>query len=637
MLHYATPVSRFLLNCFLFSSVTLLAFSSVRAQTVRKFLTPPTSASSQVDTAREHIPADLSKDTRLNRRISLHEVGTPFNTLLKKISVPDLTLTVETDSAEQKLHINIKERSIRELMQGVAELFPGDWYAQPDGNGYRYEMNIKSARRRRRWWELFLSEREKAFAAIRVAILQDMRTPMPRPARFVTDHEHEDGVDEATWRAMVKEKAVFNTLPVALQEQIAGQIIDTALYDQRGSFTSSEMQEGALLFPLTAFPDEMRQRFGVVPKDGQGNARSEEKVYVRFSNFGWRVEASFVTIEGKYLRSVGTLSVTRTPDMIPISLNQTDLPKEVKKRGKEAPLAWRELAAFQQSRVWPNDLPKSTAKRERPNRIEMQEALVEKEGVEFVSDYYTARDVTNVQPEKLTRPLKEELDWEAQAQDMSWKQEAQSGLYLFRSNRWYRDDLLEIPAPILQRWMEYRKRQIALELERNKQGIKPTTEIYRADFLAELDWIADFVTALTPWQLFNGLANVVVSSDALPLSGMEQAIQKVQQGRNNRSYPRRPFDQDRLGIQALYHTLVFYGSLSHEERVALLAGRIDANSLMPALQQQARYILPALQVISPPRAGEPLWLRIEIGPDGGWTGLPPLHLVLSSLSPALKN
>ena len=626
-----TLVSRFFSTCFLLIIVTLLNTPSVRGQTASNAPPPHAASASPSDKATEHIPADLSKDARLDRRLTLHEVGTPFNALLKKISNSELALTVETDSAERKLHINLKERSIRQLMQSLADLFPGDWYAAQEGKGYRFEMNLKAARRRQRWWGLFLGEREKALDAMRAAVLHAMRTPPQPPAKLVTDHAHEDGIDAETWREIARQKTVFNTLPAALQEQIANQINDTPWYNQRDLFTSSGMQDGALLIPVSAFPDEIRSRFVSIPQDPRGNAPLEGDVYVRFSNFGISVTASLVTLDGKILRTVGKLSVLPTPDMMPLRLNRADLPQEVKKRGKAASPAWKELAAFQQSRVWPNDPPKPAAKRQRPNRIEMQEALAQNEGLEFVSDFYsTLGDIFTVPTEKLARPLKEELDWQAQAQDISWKQEAQSGLYLFRSNRWYRDDLLEIPAPILQRWKDYKKRQITLELQRQKQGIKVTREMAQGDFLAELDSITDFVCACTPWQLFNGMENVMMSSDELPLSIIEQATEKYRAEKGLRPDLRRPFDQDILGIQILYHTLLFYGGLSQDERAALFAGRIDANALTPAQQQQARYILPALQVISPPPEGEPLLIGIEIMPGGGWIGLPYLHLVLAA-------
>ena len=621
-----------LLTSFLFS-LCIVPFSSLaRAQTAPQRGSLPTGTTAKLPTISARMPADLSKDARLDRRLSLHEVGTSLNVLLKKISSPDLILTVETESAEQKLHINIKQRSVRQLMQSLADVFSGSWYVRQDGTGYRYETNLQTIRRRRHWWDLFLGEREKAFNAMRASVLQTMRTSLKPPVRFVKNHTEEDGIDEETWRKLASEKNFFSMLPATLQDQVANNIDEVPWYNMRGLVTSSGMDEGALFVPLRSLPDEIRSKFMPATTQAQADPSEERDTFVRFSNFGNLVMGALVTLDGHTVpRMLASMNVPSSMEMLPLRLNQAKLPEEVKKRGKAASAAWKELAAYQQSCVWINDVPKQYPTREMTNRIDVQEYLAETQGIEFVSDYYTAfRGVMSSKPEKLRLPLTEELNWQAQAQDISWKREAGSDIYLFRNNRWYRDDLLEIPAPSIQRLLAYKKRQVEQELQWRKEGRVPTPQMGYAAFRLELDCIAEAVHTLTPWQLFNGLANVVVPADQIPLSPTDLLVAQ-QNAANTHKPPRLAFEQDMLGILFQYHTLHFYGSLSKEERAVLLEGHLDFHALSPEHQQQARYLLPLLQVFNPTLIGEQLLIGIQPDP-GGYIGVPHMRLFISSKS-----
>ena len=106
------------------------------------------------------------------------------------------------------------------------------------------------------------------------------------------------------------------------------------------------------------------------------------------------------------------------------------------------------MAVYQEQHVWLNDPPQSKPDpQQRPRRPEVLNWLADKGGVEFVADYYSVAGQPLSDADKtknLTRPLKRELDYRAAQEDMSWKQRT-DGLYLFRDNRWYRDDRLEVP------------------------------------------------------------------------------------------------------------------------------------------------------------------------------------------------
>lgn len=51
-------------------------------------------------------PADLAADTRLDRQISLHEIGIPLNSLLIKVNHDDLALAADRNCDTLKLHLN---------------------------------------------------------------------------------------------------------------------------------------------------------------------------------------------------------------------------------------------------------------------------------------------------------------------------------------------------------------------------------------------------------------------------------------------------------------------------------------------------------------------------------------------------
>lgn len=71
----------------------------------------------------------IPNDTRLERKISLDEVGINLEELLQKVSANGLTLKADPSCANQKLQLRLKQRSLRALMQSLAEWMPGEWHA----------------------------------------------------------------------------------------------------------------------------------------------------------------------------------------------------------------------------------------------------------------------------------------------------------------------------------------------------------------------------------------------------------------------------------------------------------------------------------------------------------------------------
>src|SRR5262249_441710 len=67
----------------------------------------------------------LAQDARLDLPVSLDEIGTSMEDLLKKVSRKGLTLRAGRNCSAQKLQIRLKNRPLRTLMLALAELLPG--------------------------------------------------------------------------------------------------------------------------------------------------------------------------------------------------------------------------------------------------------------------------------------------------------------------------------------------------------------------------------------------------------------------------------------------------------------------------------------------------------------------------------
>jgi hypothetical protein len=585
--------------------------------------------------------AMLETDKRLDALVSVHEIGTNLRDVLAEVGGKDVPLSADATCAEQKLHIRLKQRPVRVLMQTLAELLPGEWHQREDNGGYGFSMTSRAARRRDRWWDLFLGERERAFAAMRAASLQAMRARPKPPKRFITNHAVEDGMDEETWREIANQKTFFNLLPAELQEQVASQINPDPWYESTmdgavGIGFSSGLQSGAFLLPANALPNEAYALLGSIgrPSNSANNVRRDD-LYVQFQNAGLILGADVIGPDGKVLRCLGMLDVALTPDMLPIGLDHTLLAKEVKKRGKDAPLAWKELAVYQESHVWPNDRP-AKVPREYPSRASTLEALADTADMEFVSDYYSKySDSLRPAPDKQPRPLKAELDLLAAERDLSWKRTG-GNVILMRNNRWYRDDRLEIPDRLAKRWLAYKAREVRQEKAWEAQHIKPDREAWAARQRAQLDWLVEVVTTLTPWQIWNGLYYLEAGPEQVPLTTFEEFVRQKDPRTVNRE--RHPFALEfdsADSIEDEYRALLFCAGLSAEERDALMQGRLNFASLTPDQQAQTRFNLPLLQ-FTQPNADQPLLLGTRPA-IVSWPSRVSTHLIITSPSIASQK
>lgn len=575
--------------------------------------------------------ADLAGDARLQRAVRVDEAGVSLEELLATFSTQDLTLSSTPSCKEQKLQIRLNDRPLRTLMEAVADLLPGQWKSVP-GGGYLLEMDAEAVRRRDRWWRLFLGERERALAAQRARALHVMRETPPEikpdePRGAGSGAGGAEGVP-FDWRGeMAAARAIYPQLPASLQERIASQMNDTIFY---GAVLGSmgDLDEGATLIRLDQLPssvqDVVQER---IERMRLKDAPSWNGTMLRFKNDGLTVRTE-VMFPSERLVPAFHLSVRVGPDAAALPLSQDWLMDRMRDLGRAAPLTWKQLAAYQNSHVWQNDPPDPARKPNQfppPRRADVLDWLGEQGKIEFVADYYSTPS-TLMKPSDLERPklpLKEELNYRAFEQDMSWKQR-EDKVYLFRNNRWYRDDRLEVPAVLLKRWLADQETPaispqtptvtpaVSQPNGGGREPVLPPAEALRK----QLDWEAEVITTLTPFQIASGLRWFVREEPATPATlatdaalketgnlkeRLRKATQEAQKdpvkwlGYRIQRAPFR-FQADRLLPRR--HALRFYAGLTSAARTSLIEGNLRVSTLSATQRAQAEYLLPQLTLLS---------------------------------------
>ena len=486
-------------------------------------------------------------------------------------------LTAAPDCADLKMQIRLNNRPLRMLMTALGQMVPGVW--TPTEHGYQLSMTRQAADARSEWWRLFLGEREKALAVQRQAVLAAMQTKARR--RQLDDPEPEAS-DHAVEEEMANQHDFFPTLPPALKEQIAANMDDNAFYGIDGMGVGNDGEQFGTFGWLSQMPPETQEKFKTAMQDNITNhlapapppfqkyttqaqrdlaAFDPSRVYFWFLNGGIGVLA--VPVNGPpSLSTILSLDVPRTLSFPALSLDQTEMANEVyggsltgpgfkqwadklRKQGDAAPTEWKhvmylvygmgdaappewkQLAAYQRSRIWPNTLPKLPPEdhhvwQPTVSRAAQTDWLGAQGHMEYVSDYYSQGGYEMPADQKklpVQRPPATELNEIAAKHDVSWTKDA-DGVYLVRNNRWYRDDGLEVPQPLLRRWFEAQLQTRQAEIVRREAaaqtgtqtktqtppGTPQTPEERRVTQRQMLDWAAEVFSTLTPWQIRNGLA-----------------------------------------------------------------------------------------------------------------------------------
>ena len=595
-------------------------------------------------------------------------------------------LTAAPDCADLKLQIRLNDRPLRTLMAALAQMVPGTWTRTP--HGYQFAMTREAATARSEWWRLFLGEREKALAVQRRAVLAAMQTKAHRRQADDSETEQSDGAVEEevanqhdlfhTLPPALKEQIASN-----MDDNAFYKVGETGYGSGGEQFGTvgwlSQMPPETQEKFKAAMQDYITNHLAQLPPALQKYATQAQKdlaafdpsrVYFLFQNHGLGVMATPFNAPPS-ASTILDMSVPRTENYPALSLDQTELADEVyggtltgpgfKKwadklrkqgdaaphewkhvmylvygMGDAAPEEWKQLAAYRRSRVWPNTLPKlpPRAHDDRSpmiSRAAQTEWLGEQGHMEYVCDYYSDY-ISNggytmpAEQKKLAvrRPLATELNEIAARHDVSWSK-SEDGVYVVRNNRWYRDDGLEVPQPLLRRWFALllqTRRQDAAQAEKIQAATPAAVQPARqpapqtrpqppeermAVMKQTWDWAAEVFGTLTPWQVYNGLA--LFQPEERDLAAQNDASQK--RGEELKRYippstgssgfrmvlfgtQEPPFNPAIAALTGLPHTVQLYAGLDDTQRTALLGGHLPTSALSPSQIAQAISLQPLL-------------------------------------------
>ena len=600
----------------------------------------------------------LASDNRLDRLISLDVISVPMNEVLQKESIDKSTETMEDghrflltatpDCADLKLQIRLNNRPLRTLMTALAQMVPGVWTRAP--HGYQFAMTKGAVTARAEWWRLFLGEREKALAVQRKAVLTAMQTKSYRRKASDPDPEHSDLTLEEN---IANQHDFYYSLPATLKEQIAANLDDSAFYEVGSlSFSNTEEQTGTIGWLSQMSPQAQEKfrtamqasvsRLALAPPTLQGYATQAQqdassldmsKVYFLFQNGGFVIFSTVFNCPPSVRGGLDLdLHIPMAKSAPLLMLNQAPLTEAVQKMGASAPDEWKRLAAYQRGRVWPNILPELATEDQSAYHPLVSQAgqidwLGEQGHMEYVCDYYSHGGYAMPDEQRklpVKRPLATELDEMAAKRDVSWTKDA-DGIYLVRNNRWYRDDDLEVPQPLLRRWfaqvLQVRRQetarrqeaaQAATQASPQSAALMAPSRMSPAERTAALrqiwDWAAEVFSTLTPWQIRNGLSlfqpeekDQAARNDDTAAKLYEYLKHYVPQGIVKPGYDgfaeatrRPPFWLAVTMLKGYPHTAQLYGSLDDAGRTALLEGRLPASALSPSQIAQAASLQPQL-------------------------------------------
>jgi hypothetical protein len=566
----------------------------------------------------------LQQDTRLKRPVTLHGVGVTLDDLLHSLSAKDLTLSADSSCGSQKLQIRLNGKPLSVLMQSLSQLLSGSWKPNADGSGYIFNQTPETIARRDRWWQLFLMAREPAKEAQRKFILARMRA---RPVLHRIYHhsnspENEDRQEEIHDLA---HQQFFRDLPPALQMRIANQMQDKYFKGLLNGFVAPGYQyEGAIVVPLTE-----------LPKPDQDLILNEETTFfdpdhpdlaaalVQFDNSGESISVGLMIHKGlgatPETANMFDLRVDLCPSAYVASVYHNGIADAIQKLGDTVPAKWKELAAYQASRVWPNDLPQTLSSATFPPqgkyRADVLDWLADQAGIEFVADYYTQRDSSQMsdveKAHPLTGNLKETLDIVAKHQDVSWLR-TEEGIYLVRNNCWYRDDRLEIPTAWLQRWHRQLETLKVVPADRMKGARVYDLDTDPVHLKARMDWETDIASKLTDWQLPSLVWAAM--EQIMPASTKDQtayfSMPDTPASASSASVKVIGFPFAAVGTTLLQELSIvrFYAGLTEAQREALVIGQLSLSTLSPAQQEQVRYLSPTLPYLA---GHQSVWLGLK--------------------------
>jgi len=539
-------------------------------------------------------PQDLAADERLKTLVSLEETCLPLNELLKKCSREGCSLTADRSCSDLKIQLRLKKRPLHVLMHSLSQLLPGYWINHASGNGYELVMTREAVLRREKWWHLFETERDRAKTEQRAFLLQKMRGGFPQNKATVPNDPKGEYSDPAVERQVAGQHSFFHDLPASLQEEIANMPTDCPLFSMGMETFGTDDEEGGLTVRLDTLPSALKQsaKNKATAIFSTGNFPFNlDNAWVSFTNGGFCVMANVITEDGKDCGTAFNFQSGFASGSSTLTFNHDPLTFEVEQLGKKAPENRKQLAAYQTSRVWQNepsvDLNRPYVRYRRP---EILNWLGAKADIEFIADYYMqggkpmTAEAKKMQP---FLPLKKELNFQAVKMDMSWKQRSDS-IYLFRNNRWYRDDGLDISLSIMQRLYTLKQQSDTFI----NQQTSPTVAL-RMKPQMNLD--AEVVQHLNLYQIATTLRGFF--PEMLPTDKLQQKSSVPERSEEMNVYTVYPFYRDAARIMSQLNTTRFYASLDGTSRSDLINGKLLYSGLTGEQKNRVLFLMSRLRPV----------------------------------------
>lgn len=386
-------------------------------------------------------------------------------------------------------------------------------------------------------------------------------------------------------------------------KKIAEQIIDVMFYTGSLSYGNGIINEGATTIPLMNLHESERNTLlRGFPLEKLGYIM--DNVNVQFANAGHYLAVSLVFPDGKTTGTQHNLNVPDARGAETLSLFYSNIEEETKNARTDLSPTRKKLLMYQKSRIWKNDLPVDKT-RLGFRRVDALRRLGDQNQVEYIADYHIAdgKWVRPSRPEELkqplSRPVKEELDLIAQTWDVSWKKMT-GNIVLVRNNRWYRDDLIEVPNKMLTQWLT--------KFAPKPKSPMPTQQVPETEeegIRTQMDWEAEIVTSLTPWQVTRGLAWFCLEKETLT---RKDKPNEASEGLFHLGL--YPFNKVATRIIYQWNTARFYATLEADFRRALIRGQLPLSLLNVSQREQLQHIFPELaQRIK--ATDTPLLLRIK--------------------------
>jgi hypothetical protein len=547
------------------------------------FFLMPIAARAQQGAAQNPIKDGLPlNDIRLDRKVDVEGVGIPIAQLLQKMSSNGLQLVADKSCAEQKLQLRLHHCPLRSLMHALAVLLPAHWEPLENHSGYQLILNAEAVTAERRWWDIFLDVRRTAEQTIQAAFLTAMQTTTPHPGP-----QPPPGFK---FLFSPKETQQFlNALPLDLQQRIAQtfqieNIVDLYTLHSSGILMNTilggtESEPDSVVIPLASLP-LAAQNIVRIHQEQNGISLPDNAVLVCHAD----LTGIAIVIPGP--NGAGSSGIFQREVSIPpatdhsLWLGQAGLPDEVKQLGGAAPADLKELARYQESRFWPNPKPSDpTALRPQPfNRADVLNWLGQRADIEFISDYYDKGGIPFHPKAPVKQPIDDSINDIAWGLDFSWKKEGD--IYLFRNNRWYRDDRLQVPDALAQQL-----------LAQQKDLLPPDAN----DPKATVEWlgrVGQLLANLSPWQIANGFR--WLTKERLSANINTDPVHPLANFSLQTMLNRYPFCQLAdvvLGERVLAQ---FVAALAPEQKQQLVQGVLPFDSLSPALRQVATYLSPGV-------------------------------------------